>query len=106
MHRSLVPHIKRVNYRVAQWKRSDVNMLQVPAPTDHEWALGEDILDPVWSQRAVRPSKVADILDSDMHRTIKRIQTWTARTYNAHSLQTKDLTLTFRDNVNSWSKVE
>ena len=65
--RSLVPHIKRVNYRVAQWKRSDVNMLQVPAPTDHEWTLSEDILDPVWSQGAVRPSNVADILDSDMH---------------------------------------
>ena len=65
--RSLLPHINRVNYRVAQWKRSDVKMLQVPVPTDHGWALNEDILKPVWSQGAVLPSKVADCLDSDMH---------------------------------------
>ena len=65
--RSLVPHMKHVNYTVAHWKRSDVNMLQVPAPTDHGWALSEDILEPVWSQGAVLPSYVADILDSDMH---------------------------------------
>jgi len=62
--RSLVPNIKCVNYRVAQ---SDVKMLQGPAPKDHGWALSEDILEPVWSQGAVWSSKVADILDSDMH---------------------------------------
>ena len=63
-HRSLVPHMRRVHYSLYS---GNGLMLQVPAPTDHEWALGEDILNPVWSQGAVRPSKVADILDSDMH---------------------------------------
>ena len=80
-------------------------MQQIPAPTDHGWALSEDILEPVWSQGAVRPSKVADILNSDMHMDEQQdneedsdLDAWT---YNAHSLQTKDLTLTFRDCMNS-----
>ena len=64
--RSLLPHIKRVNYRVAQWKRSHIKTLEVPAPKDHGWALNEDILEPVWSEGPVMPSKVVYILASDM----------------------------------------
>ena len=47
--------------------RFGVKILEVPAPTDHGWALSEDILEPVWSEGPVLPSKVVDILDSDMN---------------------------------------
>ncbi|XP_076324251.1 uncharacterized protein LOC143232559 [Tachypleus tridentatus] len=65
-HRSLLPHIKRVNYRVAQWKRFDVRMLKLPPPTDHGWVLNDGILDPVWSEGPVLPGSLVDILDVNM----------------------------------------
>ena len=34
---TLYPHIKRVNYRIAQWKRSNITIFEVPPATEHEW---------------------------------------------------------------------
>jgi len=42
---TLWSHTSKV-WRVAQWTRFDVNMLEVPAPTDHGWVLSKDILEP------------------------------------------------------------
>ena len=55
-HRSLVPHIKRVNYRAAQWKRSHMKVFELLAPTDHGWTLSKNLLQPVWSDEPVMPS--------------------------------------------------
>ena len=33
--RALCQHFKRVNYRVAQWKRSNDPMVDMPSPTEH-----------------------------------------------------------------------
>ncbi|KAG1678830.1 Down syndrome cell adhesion molecule-like protein Dscam2 [Nymphon striatum] len=46
--RSLLPHMKRVNYHVAQWKRCDVRKPQYPDPTTHGWKLdNQGLLEPV-----------------------------------------------------------
>lgn len=61
--RSLLPHIKRVNYRVAQWKRSDVRTSQCPDPSAHGWELNTlGVLDPVWSEGPILPTALVDIL--------------------------------------------
>ena len=66
-HSSLVPHIKRVNYRVAQWKRSHIKKPDIPSPTDHRWELSEGVLEPLWSDGPVLPARVVDILDFDVN---------------------------------------
>jgi len=84
--------------------------LEVPAPTVHGWALSEDILEPVWSEGPVLPSKVVDILDSDMNiddqQDNEEDSDLDGPDSNVHSLQTKDLAVTVRDNVNSCCAVE
>ena len=59
---SLLPHIKRANYRAAQWKRSDVPIQEIPPPTEHGWTRCGDFIEPVWSEGPVLPSRLADIL--------------------------------------------
>jgi hypothetical protein len=33
--KSLIPHIKCANYRVAQWKRAHIPISQIPSPTEY-----------------------------------------------------------------------
>ena len=63
--RSLVPHIRRVNYRAGQWKLSHVHKPEIPTPTDHGWVILEGTLEPVWSEGPVLPARLVDILCSD-----------------------------------------
>lgn len=65
--KSLVPHIKRANYRAAQWKRSDVPIQEIPSPTEHGWTRCGDFIEPVWSEGPVLPSCLEDILTEVTH---------------------------------------
>ena len=60
--RSLIPHIRRVNFRAAQWKNSHVTMLDIPPAIEHGWAQSGEFLEPVWSEGPVLPSSLEDIL--------------------------------------------
>ena len=52
---TLSQHIKRVNYRVAQWKRSHWSNVPLPCPTDHGWRRARDSLVPEWSDGPAIP---------------------------------------------------
>ena len=62
--RSLIPHIQRVNYRAAQWKRSHIHQIELPPPTDHGWTMTDDILEPLWSDGPVLPPSLIGILST------------------------------------------
>ena len=62
--RSLIPRIKRANYRAAQWKNTHENFPETPFPAaDHGWAVDDDSrqLEPVWSNGHVPPPSMADL---------------------------------------------
>jgi hypothetical protein len=59
--RSLIPHIRRVNFRVAQWKNSHITMPDIPPPGEHGWARAGEFIEPVWSEGPVLPSCLEDI---------------------------------------------
>ena len=59
---SLYPHIRRVNYRVAQWKRAHTPMVDIPPATSHEWVYSDGYTEPLWSEGPVLPSCLLDIL--------------------------------------------
>ena len=64
--RSLYPHIKRVNLRVSQWKRSYIPIYEMPLVTDHGWVWSEEgHLEPLWSDGPVLPLNLVDLLDKD-----------------------------------------
>ena len=51
----LSQHIKRVNCRVAQWKRSHWRNVPLPCPTDQGWRRAGDSLVPEWSDGPAIP---------------------------------------------------
>ena len=54
--RVLYPHIKRVDHRVGQWKRSHITIYEMPLVTDHGWVWSEEgHLEPLWSDGPVLP---------------------------------------------------
>jgi len=59
---SLVPHICRVNYRVAQWKHSHISMPDIPPLVQHGWVRSEKFMQPGWSEKPVLPSCLVDVL--------------------------------------------
>ena len=61
---SLRPHILRVNYRVAQWKRSHETHPSIPSATEHGWRMSEDsgILEQVWCDGEIVPQRLIDLL--------------------------------------------
>lgn len=62
---SLIPHIMRVNYRVRQWKVANFAITETPPATDHGWTIGEKgLLEPIWTQGDILPSRLEDILES------------------------------------------
>lgn len=66
--RSLIPHISRVNYRVAQWKLSHVAFPELPSPTSHGWTMDYEtsILEPVWSEGPILPESLAELVTTDI----------------------------------------
>ena len=63
--RSLIPHIKRVNYRVCQWKNSHISSPAIPPPSlQHGWNPSDTFLEPVWSEGPVLPLHLTDIIQS------------------------------------------
>ena len=62
---SLVPHIGRVNYRLANYKRAHEAIFWRPKPYDpgHGWEKTEEgILEPVWSNGPVLAPSLVDLL--------------------------------------------
>lgn len=63
---NLVPHIARVNYRVANYKRANVPIFWCPKPYDlgQGWLKTEEgILEPVWSCGPILPPTLVDLLE-------------------------------------------
>ena len=63
---SLVPHIHRVNYRLANYKRAHMAIFLRPNPYDpgQGWEkTAEGILEPVWSCGPVLPPSLVDLLE-------------------------------------------
>ena len=64
--RALVPHIKRVNYRLAQWKHAHLPTADIPLPTeDHGWTQREGRLEPMWNDGPVLPPSLNEIACSN-----------------------------------------
>ena len=62
---SLYPHIDRVNYRVCQWKRSDIPIYEYPLQLqdDHGWNKDDGLLEPLWSRGPIIPPSMVQILE-------------------------------------------
>ena len=61
---SLIPHIKRANFRACQWKRSHEKMPSLPKLDDHGWTkdLGTNSFEPIWSEGPILPKRLIDIV--------------------------------------------
>lgn len=62
--RSLIPHIRRVNYGVARWKLAEIPHPAILHPTYHGWVKVEEFLKLVWSDGDILTASLANILDS------------------------------------------
>ena len=62
---NLVPHINRVNHRIAHFKRADQPSFWHPAPTDREqgWEKTKNGLEPIWSCRPILPPSLVDLVE-------------------------------------------
>ena len=63
---SLIPHLQRVNHRVACFKNAATAMNDNPKPYDIDqgWVFNDGILEPVWSKGPILPTSMVDILDA------------------------------------------
>ena len=62
---NLIPHVNRVNHRVAHYKRADKAIFWCPKPYDPDqgWEKNEEgILEPVWTCGSVLPPLLVDLL--------------------------------------------
>ena len=69
-HSALKPHARRVNYRVALYKRADEPILENPKPYDEGqgWMkTDEGVLKPVWSCGPILPTSLVDPHDTGEH---------------------------------------
>lgn len=65
-HSNLIPHIQRVNHRLANYKRSHLAIVWRPKPNDpgQGWRKTEnDVLEPLWSTGPILPISLIDILE-------------------------------------------
>ena len=63
---SLIPHIQRVNYRLAQFKNACIAIDDQPEPFEHEngWSKNErGDIEPVWSMGEVFPTSLVDVME-------------------------------------------
>lgn len=62
---SLIPHIQRVNHRIALYKRA--NQATFPHPKPHDdgqgWEKKHGILEPVWSCGPIMPQTLVDLIE-------------------------------------------
>ena len=64
--RSLTPHIRRVAYRLALWKRAHIASPIVPKPTEeYGWCQSGEFLEPVWSEGPVLPESLWDVISDN-----------------------------------------
>lgn len=64
---AFVPHLQRVNHRVALFKRAHVSILEKPEPFEvgQGWTKTEEgTLEPIWSSGPILPASLVDLLDS------------------------------------------
>ena len=62
---NLIPHISRVNHRLANYKRAHIPIFVRPKPhdVDQGWEKTEDgTLEPVWSSGPILPPTLVDLL--------------------------------------------
>ena len=59
--RCLKQHIKRVNYRSAQLKRSHINVFEMPLATGHAWVQDGEVLVPDWSDGPTIPDSLDEL---------------------------------------------
>ena len=65
---ALIPHIQRVNHRVAFYKKADIQIVEKPNPTDdgQGWCMNErGVIEPVWSSGPILPISLVDLLDKN-----------------------------------------
>ena len=63
---SLIPHIQRVNHRVAGNKRAHQNIVESPLPYDdgQGWEKTDrEELQPIWTQGTILPMSLVDLLE-------------------------------------------
>ena len=63
---NLIPHIRRVNHRLAIYKRADIPIFWSPKPYDPEqgWQRSDEgVLEPVWSCGPVLPPTLIDLVE-------------------------------------------
>ena len=66
-HDRLIPHIERVNHRLANYKRAATPVFWCPKPYNpgQGWEKTADgILEPVWSRGPVLPPSLSDLLEN------------------------------------------
>lgn len=63
---ALIPHVRRVNYRVASYKRATIPIFEAPKPWDENqgWCRNDGVVEPVWSVGPFLPESLVDILVS------------------------------------------
>lgn len=64
---NLVPHLGRVNYRLASFKRANEPIFWSPKPYDNGqgWEKNEEgLLEPMWSCGPILPPSLVDLLDN------------------------------------------
>lgn len=62
---ALQPHNKRVNHRVALYKRAHIAIVEKPKPYDEGqgWMRNaKDLLEPIWSSKPILPASLIDLL--------------------------------------------
>ena len=64
---SLLPHLQRVNHRVACYKRAHEPIVERPKPYDREQGWARNVngtIEPVWSSGPILPTSLVDLLES------------------------------------------
>ena len=78
-YRCLKQHIRRVNYRTAQLKRSHLNVFEMPPATDHAWLKDGDTLVPDWSDGPTIPHSLQELAQmSDYSNVASPFRTFTS----------------------------
>lgn len=64
---SLIPHLERVNHRMAGYRRAAEAIWEAPMPhaRGQGWEVGSNnILEPVWSRGPILPPSLVDLLEA------------------------------------------
>ena len=62
---ALWPHVKRVNYRIALYKRAGMAIVEKPKPYEEQgWVRIDDRLEPLWTEGLILPPSLVDLLDT------------------------------------------